>query len=92
MSPLTSIHYFSEIWNTDQFPSYKMSFSSYTEPATATTVESGSFVGYRTKHREWADDEARLVAIKSHNSIRSDGWDPEDGYTHDWMANQIFYW
>ena len=56
------------------------------------TVESGSFVGYRTKHREFADDEERLVAIKKHNAVRSDGWDPETGYTYTWMTTEIFHW
>ena len=85
------IYYLREIWYTS-FVAYEMNFFGYSEPPTTTTVESGSFIGYRIKHREWVDDEDRLVAIKSHNSIRSDGWDPETDQIHHWLANEIFYW
>ena len=94
-----------EIWTTDDFDEnrpiwnsktleFKMKFAGYSEPTEPmeTTLESGSFVGYRTKHREWNDNEDRLVAIKKHNSVRSDGWDPETGDTYTWMTTDIFYW
>ena len=98
---LYGITYFREIWNTDNFESYEMSFSGYAEPPTETTVESGCFVGYRTKIRGWADDEQRLVAIKKSVSVRSDGWDPSfpsDWYWQpfdhlDWYwIDKIFHW
>ena len=88
------IHYYlREIWNTDKFESYEMSFSSYTEPLSEEPVESGCFVAYRTRQREWADDVERLVAISKYDSVRSDGYDPIYDYIFgDTYIDPIFDW